>query len=124
MWDLCHILDSGTQMKEFVTMTIVCLALFVYYFRHHHQNSGIAYNIPDPGNYFEQFIWLNEFRLECTGVFNLCTDADKERVGLLAIRALHEQMDDDKDGLIESNESIDVSFWILIFIISYVLFCI
>jgi hypothetical protein len=47
--------------------------------------------------------------LECTGVFNLCTDLDKERLGRQAIKAIHEQMDDDKDGMIESSESTDVS---------------
>lgn len=47
--------------------------------------------------------------LECTGVFNLCTDLDKERLGREAIRAIHEQMDDDKDGMIETSESADVS---------------
>ena len=46
--------------------------------------------------------------LECTGVFNLCTDLDKERLGQQAIRAIHEQMDDDKDGLVESSESTEV----------------
>ncbi len=48
--------------------------------------------------------------LDCTGVFNLCTDVDKERLGRLAIKAIHEQMDDDKDGLIEASESRDVKF--------------
>lgn len=46
--------------------------------------------------------------LECTGPFNLCTDADKERLGRQAIKAIHEQMDDDKDGLIEASEGQDV----------------
>jgi hypothetical protein len=46
--------------------------------------------------------------LDCTGVFNLCTDADKERLGRQAIKSIHEQMDDDKDGLIEASESRDV----------------
>ncbi|CAF0756162.1 unnamed protein product [Adineta ricciae] len=55
-------------------------------------NNNIAYNIPDP---------------DCTGVFNLCTDVDKERLGRQAIKAIHEQMDDDKDGLIEASESRD-----------------
>jgi len=48
--------------------------------------------------------------LDCTGIFNLCTDADKERLGRQAIKAIHEQMDDDKDGLIEASESRDVKF--------------
>jgi hypothetical protein len=46
--------------------------------------------------------------IDCTGVFNLCTDADKERLGRQAIKSIHEQMDDDKDGLIEASESRDV----------------
>lgn len=47
------------------------------------------------------------FFIECTGVFNLCTDADKERLGRDAIKTIHEQMDDDKDGKIEATESRD-----------------
>lgn len=46
--------------------------------------------------------------LECSGVFLLCTDSDKERLGRLAIKSIHEQMDDDKDGMIEASESRDV----------------
>jgi len=57
------------------------------------------------------------FYIECTGVFNLCTDIDKERLGRQAIRAIHEQMDDDKDGLIEPSESTDVRLLILLFIL-------
>jgi hypothetical protein len=49
------------------------------------------------------------FLLECTGAFSLCTDADKERLGRQAIKAIHEQMDDDKDGKIEASESRDVN---------------
>ena len=49
--------------------------------------------------------------LDCSGVFNLCTDGDKERLGRAAVQAIHEQMDDDKDGMIESSESTDVSLW-------------
>lgn len=45
---------------------------------------------------------------ECTGVFNLCTDVDKDRLGRDAVRMIHEQMDDDKDGKIEASESRDV----------------
>ena len=41
-------------------------------------------------------------------MFNLCTDADKERLGRQAIKAIHEQMDDDKDGLVEASETRDV----------------
>jgi hypothetical protein len=53
--------------------------------------------------------WFVLFHLDCTGVFNLCTDADKERLGRQAIQTIHEQMDDDKDGMIEASESNDVS---------------
>jgi len=42
-------------------------------------------------------------------VFNLCTDVDKERLGRQAIKAIHEQMDDDKDGMIEATESQEVN---------------
>ena len=52
---------------------------------------------------------------ECTGVFNLCTDADKERLGRLAIKAIHDQMDDDKDGKIEASESRDVCSTLVVF---------
>ena len=72
-------------------------------------NNNIAYNIPDPGRTFSWrfFLWVTVV-LDCTGVFNLCTDVDKERLGRQAIKAIHEQMDDDKDGLIEASESRDV----------------
>ena len=53
-------------------------------------------------------IHLSKDYLDCTGVFNLCTDADKERLGRQAIKSIHEQMDDDKDGLVEASESRDV----------------
>ncbi|CAF0927732.1 unnamed protein product [Adineta steineri] len=79
-------------MEQFISLTVICLTILVYYSYPSQQNNIIAYNIPDP---------------ECTGVFNLCTDADKERLGRQAIGAIHEQMDDDKDGLIESSESAD-----------------
>ena len=42
-------------------------------------------------------------------MFNLCTDVDKERLGRQAIKAIHEQMDDDKDGMIEATESQEVN---------------
>ncbi|CAF1099606.1 unnamed protein product [Adineta ricciae] len=71
---------------------IVFLVLFVNLFQSCLSHSTIAYNIPDP---------------DCTGPFNLCTDADKERLGRLAVKAIHEQMDDDKDGMIEASESSD-----------------
>ncbi len=38
---------------------------------------------------------------------------DKERLGRRAIKAIHEQMDDDKDGLIEASESQDVKKFLL-----------
>lgn len=52
--------------------------------------------------------YIRAIVLECTGAFNLCTDADKERLGRQAIKAIHDQMDDDKDGKIEASESRDV----------------
>ncbi|CAF0896732.1 unnamed protein product [Adineta steineri] len=70
--------------------TIVYIILFIYLFQPCQLHNNIAYNIPDP---------------DCTGPFNLCTDDDKERLGRLAIKAIHEQMDDDKDGMIEPSES-------------------
>ncbi|CAF1159111.1 unnamed protein product [Adineta steineri] len=74
---------------------IFCLILIIPLFQSsqsNNNNKNIAYNIPDP---------------DCTGIFNLCTDADKERLGRQAIKSIHEQMDDDKDGLIEASESRD-----------------
>ncbi|CAF1099642.1 unnamed protein product [Adineta ricciae] len=79
-------------MEKAIAISIICVIFLAYYSRPSEQNNAVAYNIPDP---------------ECTGVFNLCTDADKERLGRQAIRAIHEQMDDDKDGLIEPSEGID-----------------
>ncbi|CAF0721856.1 unnamed protein product [Didymodactylos carnosus] len=35
----------------------------------------------------------------------IATNADKDRLGRIAVKAIHEQMDDDKDGLIEASES-------------------
>lgn len=76
-------------------------------------NNNVAYNIPDPGLLTKSNLALRQVirlvDLDCTGVFNLCTDADKERLGRQAIKAIHEQMDDDKDGLIEASEGRDVS---------------
>ena len=77
-------------------------------------NHNIAYNIPDPGGRKEKNsgpLLIDDWfmPLECTGTFHLCTDLDKERLGRLAIRAIHEQMDDDKDGMIEASETSDVS---------------
>jgi hypothetical protein len=102
-------------MEQFLSLTVICLVLLGYYFRPSQQNNPIAYNIPDPGNYLFKnvFVLINLclfFCVECTGIFNLCTDVDKERLGRQAIRAIHEQMDDDKDGLIEPSESTDVSY--------------
>ena len=87
----------------------------MYISRPTQQNSSIAYNIPDPGKSINRLSpvcikqILNIEIVECSGVFNLCTDTDKERLGRQAIQAIHEQMDDDKDGMIESSESTDVS---------------
>ena len=106
------ILDLCVRMEKVIILSIICVIFLAYYSRPSEQNNAIAYNIPDPGRddltttrpcFFVDF-------LECTGVFNLCTDADKERLGRQAIRAIHEQMDDDKDGLIEPSESTDVRF--------------
>ncbi|CAF4894384.1 unnamed protein product [Rotaria magnacalcarata] len=83
-------MDSCLRTEQFFTLIVICLISFGYYYRHQsYQNSSIAYNIPDP---------------ECTGIFNICTDIDKERLGRQSIRAIHEQMDDDKDGLVQSSE--------------------
>ncbi|CAF2232553.1 unnamed protein product, partial [Rotaria magnacalcarata] len=83
-------MDSCLRTEQFFTLIVICLISFGYYYHHQsYQNSSIAYNIPDP---------------ECTGIFNICTDIDKERLGRQSIRAIHEQMDDDKDGLVQSSE--------------------
>ena len=105
------ILDSSIRIEQFLPLTILSAILLVYYSRQGEQKNAIAYNIPDPGNIF-RFIVISKlfFSLECTGIFNLCTDADKDRLGRQAIKTLHEQMDDDKDGMIEASESSDVSF--------------
>ncbi|CAF1327685.1 unnamed protein product [Rotaria sp. Silwood1] len=78
-------------MDQVIFYHILILSLFQLS-KSNNNNNNIAYNIPDP---------------DCTGVFNLCTDADKERLGRQAIKSIHEQMDDDKDGLIEASESRD-----------------
>ncbi|CAF3645110.1 unnamed protein product [Rotaria sp. Silwood1] len=78
-------------MDQVIFYHILILSLFQLS-QSNNNNNNIAYNIPDP---------------DCTGVFNLCTDADKERLGRQAIKSIHEQMDDDKDGLIEASESRD-----------------
>lgn len=57
---------------------------------------------------FSTFFSLSNWS-ECTGVFNLCTDVDKERLARQAVKAIHEQMDDDKDGMIGRSESTEVS---------------
>ncbi len=105
------ILDSTIRIEQFLSLTVITAILLVYYSRQGDQKNTIAYNIPDPGNSF-RFIAIPKlfFSLECTGIFNLCTDADKERLSRQAIKTLHEQMDDDKDGMIEASESSDVSF--------------
>ncbi len=98
-------------MEQLFTLALICIIFLSYYSRPSQQNNSIAYNIPDPGDYWYLiFLKYIDFDLECTGVFNLCTDADKERLGREAIKAIHEQMDDDKDGMIEPSESTDVSF--------------
>ncbi|CAF2070722.1 unnamed protein product [Rotaria magnacalcarata] len=81
-------------MDQFIFYFILIINLFASGTSNKNNNNknSIAYNIPDP---------------DCTGVFNLCTDADKERLGRQAIKTIHEQMDDDKDGLIEASESRD-----------------
>ncbi|CAF0787571.1 unnamed protein product [Rotaria sordida] len=86
--------------EQLHTLTVICFILFVYYFRQSYQNNNIAYNIPDP---------------ECTDIFNLCTDVDKEQLGCQIIRVIQEQMDDDKDGLIQSSE-ISVIDWLIDFV--------
>lgn len=95
----------------------IVYSLFIVTFLHScggNSNTNIAYNIPDPGRRSRGCRRCrsvrNPCRLDCTGIFNLCTDADKERLGRQAIKAIHEQMDDDKDGLIEASESRDVRF--------------
>ena len=47
---------------------------------------------------------------DCSDDFKLCIDADtdRERLGYEAIKAIYEQMDDDKDDMIEASESSDV----------------
>ncbi|KAI0989977.1 hypothetical protein GJ496_011835 [Pomphorhynchus laevis] len=48
--------------------------------------------------------------IDCSGSFGLCTENDKERLGKEAITAIHEHLDDDKDGFLNNNESYDI--WI------------
>ncbi|CAF1297206.1 unnamed protein product [Rotaria magnacalcarata] len=71
---------------------VIYIFLFLNCFPSCQTNNNIAYNIPDP---------------DCTGAFSLCVDADKDRLGREAIKVIHEQMDDDKDGMIEASESSD-----------------
>lgn len=91
---------------------IFYITLFLTLFQSYQSsNNNIAYNIPDPGNGIyscDSFRILCFCHLDCTGVFNLCVDSDKERLGREAIKTIHEQMDDDKDGMIEASESSDV----------------
>lgn len=47
---------------------------------------------------------------DCTGPFGLCNQEDKDRLGYLAIKKLHEKMDDDRDGQIEIKETKEVLF--------------
>jgi hypothetical protein len=96
---------------------IICVILFLGLFHVCQLNKNIAYNIPDPGisSLNENFRMKYLFVLECTGIFNLCTDVDKERLGREAVKAIHEQMDDDKDGKIEASESRDVNIIKILF---------
>ena len=111
---MCLLLDSCIRMEHLITLTLISVLLLGYHSRLSQENSNIAYNIPDPGKFIgDMALSFVIIRLECTGVFNLCTDLDKERLGREAIRAIHEQMDDDKDGMIETSESTDVSSLLL-----------
>ncbi|CAF3443725.1 unnamed protein product [Rotaria socialis] len=89
----CIGIDSCLRTEQFFTLIVICLVSFDYYYHQSDQNNIIAYNIPDP---------------ECTGIFNICTDVDKERLGRQSMRAIHEQMDGDKDGFFQSSESTDL----------------
>ncbi|CAF3402657.1 unnamed protein product [Rotaria socialis] len=86
--------NSCLRTEQFFTLIVICLVSFDYYYHQSDQNNIIAYNIPDP---------------ECTGIFNICTDVGKERLGRQSMRAIHEQMDGDKDGFFQSSESTDVN---------------
>jgi hypothetical protein len=48
---------------------------------------------------------------DCTGPFGLCTQEDKDRLGFLAIKKLHEKMDDDRDGQVEEQETKEVHIY-------------
>lgn len=80
---------SNEYLAVLITLSVLLIA---YYSQMNQSNVSHHYNIPDP---------------DCTGVFNLCTDSDKERLGKQAIQYLHQQIDDDKDGLIQMTESSD-----------------
>ncbi|CAF4388760.1 unnamed protein product [Rotaria socialis] len=82
--------NSCLRTEQFFTLIVICLVSFDYYYHQSDQNNIIAYNIPDP--------------VECTGIFNICTDVGKERLGRQSMRAIHEQMDGDKDGFFQSSE--------------------
>ncbi len=75
------------------------------------------YNINDPGIY-EKNIKLfssknNSYLLiDCTGPFGQCTQEDKDRLGYMAIKKLHEKMDEDSDGEIELHETKEVQIFI------------
>ncbi len=45
---------------------------------------------------------------ECTGPFGLCSQEDKIKLGYIAIKKLHEKMDDDRDGQVEIQETKEV----------------
>ena len=40
----------------------------------------------------------------------MCTQEDKDKLGFLAVKKLHEKMDDDHDGQIEVQETKEVFF--------------
>ena len=42
---------------------------------------------------------------DCSGPFGLCTQDDKDKLGYISIKKLHEKMDDDRDGQIEIQET-------------------
>jgi stromal interaction molecule 1 len=81
-------------MKRFTFLSIsngiIYLICLLIMFKWSSQVIDIQYNIHDP---------------ECKGSFGLCTQEDKDKLGFQAIKKIHEQMDDDKDGQIEIQES-------------------
>jgi hypothetical protein len=49
-----------------------------------------------------------KLKIDCTGPFGLCTQEDKDRLGYLCIKKLHENIDDDRDGHVEIHETKEV----------------